>query len=394
MSIDVSKVHPASFQFQFDEFVIDVSDRQLWRRNERIDLNPRYLDALILLVREQGRLVEKTRFFEEVWRDMVVTDSALTQCIKEIRRQLGDSATNPRFVQTVPRSGYRFIAEVTRIEKRAPTATSSTTAILPRTESPRNNAYSKSDATNPWRGVLLEWGAGTAGGGAAGLFGGMLYGFGLANPDAGIGTLSTLLVLVGLNVIVGLTGGLGVSLGMAVARFVGGPMSTARIVLRIMGAAMGGLFIGALAKFLGMDAFNLLFGRAPAGITGGPEGAILGVALATGAYLGLILGNRSNRQSLWFPTLGAGLTGAIAGAVIPIAGGRLMGGSLELLAASFADSRLQFDTFSSLFGEIRFGLATQAVLGAFEGFLFGCCVVGAIVWITQLRNDRNTSWQL
>lgn len=80
-----------------------------------MELNARYLDALALLVREQGRLISKDRFLDKVWRDVPVTDEALTQCIRTIRRQLGDSAARPRFIETVPKHGYRFIAPVTRV---------------------------------------------------------------------------------------------------------------------------------------------------------------------------------------------------------------------------------------------------------------------------------------
>lgn len=105
--------------YRFADFTLDVRNRELLQQEERLDLNARYFDALILLVREHGRLVEKDRFFEEVWDDVVVSDSALTQCIKEIRRLLRDDASNPRFIQTVPRHGYRFIAEVSIAERRA-----------------------------------------------------------------------------------------------------------------------------------------------------------------------------------------------------------------------------------------------------------------------------------
>ena len=167
-----------------------------------------------------------------------------------------------------------------------------------------------------------------------------------------------------------------------------------RLILRIAGATFGGLVVGTLAKFLGVDAFNLLFGQAPAGITGGPEGAVLGAALAAGAYVGIRIGDRDGKQSPWHATLGAGVSGAVAGALIPLVGGKLMGGSLQLLAASFADSKLQFDTFHALFGEIQFGLATQSILGGFEGFLFGSCVVGAMVLMVQHWKDRPESWRL
>src|SRR5215216_8036332 len=97
-------------EFRFDRFRLDPGDRQLRRDDEPVELNARYLDALSLLVREAGRLVTKDRFLDEVWRGVPVTDEALTQCIKTLRRQLGDDAARPRFIETVPKHGYRFIA--------------------------------------------------------------------------------------------------------------------------------------------------------------------------------------------------------------------------------------------------------------------------------------------
>jgi DNA-binding winged helix-turn-helix (wHTH) protein len=384
---------PEAPRYRFDEFVLDVPDRQLWRGDTRVDLSTRYFDALVLLVRKRGQLVEKDRFFDEVWTDVVVSDSALTQCIKEIRKQLGDDASNPRYIQTVPHHGYRFIGAA------APLTTDGVGSESPqraeRSRTARGGVGPRSEAgPRIGRDSLREWGAGTLGGGIAGLLGGLLYGFGLASADAGVGTLSTLLVLVSLNVLVGLTGGFGVSFGLAgggvAARFV----PTMRVVLRVAGAALGGLFVGALAKLLGVDAFNLLFGRAPAGITGGPEGAVLGAALALGAHWGHRLGDRFGNATRWHAAAGAGAAGAIAGALIPLAGGHLMGGSLDLLAQSFAASRLQLDRFGPLFGELHFGPATEAALGGVEGLLFGCCVVGALTMMHRLKNGRSAPWRL
>src|SRR6185295_3912705 len=96
----------------FEDFVLDPGDRLLKRGGAAVELNARYLDALTLLVREQGKLVSKERFLEEVWRGTPVTAEALTHCIKTLRRQLGDDAASPRFIETVPKHGYRFIAAV------------------------------------------------------------------------------------------------------------------------------------------------------------------------------------------------------------------------------------------------------------------------------------------
>ncbi len=98
--------------YRFDDFYLDARNRQLLRKGEPVPLNSKYLDALLLLVSRRGELVEKQQIFEEVWDGVFVTDAALTQCIKDIRRQLGDDASNPRYIKTVPKHGYVFIGDV------------------------------------------------------------------------------------------------------------------------------------------------------------------------------------------------------------------------------------------------------------------------------------------
>ena len=371
----------ADLSYHFDDFRLDASNRQLWRGGDRVDLNARYFDALVLLVQEHGQLVEKDRFFGEVWDDVVVSDGALTQCIKDIRKQLGDDAGNPRYIETVPRYGYRFIGPVEAVRPEADSAVGSIVVSPPGGESalrvgaeeqPDSAATRRSERL-PLQAAALWAGAGALGGSFAGVLGGLLYGSALAYSPAasGLGTASLFLVLISLNVFVGLVGGLGVSGGMAGARWI----SRRSLGWSIAGAALGGLLVGGGTKLLGVDAFNLLFGRAPAGITGGLEGAVLGAALALGARLGGGL----DASPRWRPVVGAGAAGAVAGALIPAAGGHLMGGSLELLARSFAGSRLQLDALGRFFGEVHFGRTTQVVLGSIEGLLFGSCVVGALI---------------
>ncbi|HYP28352.1 MAG TPA: winged helix-turn-helix domain-containing protein [Blastocatellia bacterium] len=97
--------------YRFDNFYLDARNRQLWRDDQLLPLTSRYFDVLLLLVSHSGRLVEKQRIFDLVWDGVFVTDSALTQCIKDVRRQLGDDASNPRYIKTVPKHGYIFIGQ-------------------------------------------------------------------------------------------------------------------------------------------------------------------------------------------------------------------------------------------------------------------------------------------
>jgi len=340
-------------RFRFDRFLLDPANRRLIRDGAPVDLNARYLDALALLVGDAGQLVTKDRFLDEVWRGVPVTDEALTQCIKTLRRVLGDDAANPRLIETVPKHGYRFIAAVeTGTDALEPQATPAVDA----------------------RQFLLLGGAGVIGAGIAGLLVGLFYGFvGASQPlQPGMGAVSVLLVLVCLAIVAALIGGIGVSFGIAAAGFV----PERRWPWPLVGGALGGLFVGAFAKLLGIDAFNLLLGQSPGDITGAAEGALLGGAIGLGAWLGQ-RGDPS--RSVGRGIAAAGLAGAMAGMVIPALGGRMMGGSLDLLARSFPDSRLRLDQIGGAFGEAGFGPITQIVSGGLEGLVFGACVVGAML---------------
>jgi hypothetical protein len=136
--------------------------------------------------------------------------------------------------------------------------------------------------------------------------------------------------------------------------------------------------VGALGKLLGLDAFNLLLGEGPGDITGAAEGALLGGAVGLGAWVA------SRRPALLERGIMAGgAIGAAAGILIALLGGRLMGGSLDLLARQFPTSRLRLDPIGELFGETGFGSVTQIVTGAIEGALFGACIVGAMLIVRQ-----------
>lgn len=104
--------HPAP-TYQFDDFEVDLENRLLLRSGKPVPLNAKYFDVLGLLIQRQGLLTTKEYLFSKVWNDVVVTDSALSQCIKDIRRQLGDNAVQPRYIKTIPKHGFIFISPVT-----------------------------------------------------------------------------------------------------------------------------------------------------------------------------------------------------------------------------------------------------------------------------------------
>ncbi len=336
----------------FDRFVLNRENRLLLCDGVPVELSGRYLDALALLAGEPGRLVSKDRFMDEVWRGVPVTDEALTQCVKTLRRTLGDDAARPRFIETVPKHGYRFIAAVEMVPGKSHSDSGLTHPPPAPPASGRRVIY-----------FLLLGGAGVVGGGIAGLLGGLFYGFaGAAQPlQPGMGAGSIVLVLTALTVLIALIGAAGVSFGIAAAIVRSGGWQW-----HIAGGALGGLVVGGVVKLLGLDAFNLLLGTSPGNITGAIEGAALGGAVGLGVWLG---------ERVWR----AALTGLAAGLAIPALGGRLLGGSLDLLAGVFPQSRLRLDQIGALFGETGFGPISQIVTGGLEAMLFAACIAYAML---------------
>jgi eukaryotic-like serine/threonine-protein kinase len=98
--------------YLFDDVVVDRENFRVLKKGETQTLEPRAFNLLLFLVQNHGRVLEKQLLFENIWKDAFVTDNALTRAIKEIRRALGDDANAPRYIETLPKRGYRFIAEV------------------------------------------------------------------------------------------------------------------------------------------------------------------------------------------------------------------------------------------------------------------------------------------
>jgi pimeloyl-ACP methyl ester carboxylesterase/DNA-binding winged helix-turn-helix (wHTH) protein len=97
----------------FGPFRLEIADATLWQGSQSLPLTPKAFSVLQCLVQRSGRLVTKDELYNAVWPGVFVGDAALKVCILEIRRVLGDDAKAPRFIETVHRRGYRFIAPVT-----------------------------------------------------------------------------------------------------------------------------------------------------------------------------------------------------------------------------------------------------------------------------------------
>jgi DNA-binding winged helix-turn-helix (wHTH) protein/pimeloyl-ACP methyl ester carboxylesterase len=112
--------------FEFGDFRLDVRERRLLRGGQPVPLTQKALETLRVLLERSGRLVTKDELMQYVWPDTVVEENNLNQNISVIRRALGEHTTGPRFIETVPGVGYRFVASVTR---RGPSAGAPPTAV-------------------------------------------------------------------------------------------------------------------------------------------------------------------------------------------------------------------------------------------------------------------------
>lgn len=99
-------------RYEFGPFVMDCGTLELWRGDEVVPLTPKAFDTLRVLITHRDRVVEKDELMKLVWPDRFVGEDTLTQNIATLRRALGDVSDQPRYIATVPRRGYRFIAAV------------------------------------------------------------------------------------------------------------------------------------------------------------------------------------------------------------------------------------------------------------------------------------------
>jgi len=96
-------------RYRFGEFILSVRERQLFRNGRSLPLIPRYFDLLVLLVEKRQTAVSRREIFDRVWSDVVVSDGALSQAIRTLRRTLDDDSREPQFIRTVSRHGYSFV---------------------------------------------------------------------------------------------------------------------------------------------------------------------------------------------------------------------------------------------------------------------------------------------
>src|SRR6266571_6462174 len=96
-------------RYRFGAFTLSPARRTLTREGAGIPLIPRYFDLLVLLVERRHEAITRGEIFDAVWSDVVVSDGALSQAVRTLRRALGDDPREPAFIRTIARHGYRFV---------------------------------------------------------------------------------------------------------------------------------------------------------------------------------------------------------------------------------------------------------------------------------------------
>lgn len=102
--------------YEFKDFRLDPAERVLFRNDTPVYLTPKAFQLLNILVENHGHIVDKEKLISEIWVDSFVEEGNLAVNATILRKALDDSASNPTFIETVPRRGYRFIASVRRVE--------------------------------------------------------------------------------------------------------------------------------------------------------------------------------------------------------------------------------------------------------------------------------------
>jgi TolB-like protein/Tfp pilus assembly protein PilF len=123
--------------FRFGPFALDVADRSLKRDGERLLLAPKHFDLLVALLTHAGRLVERDALLGSVWPDVAVEEGNLTKGIFALRQLLEGEGV--RYIETVPKRGYRFVGGVTReppVAPSVPAAAQPVSTVPPDTPSP------------------------------------------------------------------------------------------------------------------------------------------------------------------------------------------------------------------------------------------------------------------
>ncbi len=103
----------------FDDFRVEPLNYRIFQADRALSVEPKAFQILMFLIENHDRVVEKRELLDAIWKDVVVTENALTREVGKLRKALGDDPKSPKYIETVHTRGYRFIAQA-RIEEAGP----------------------------------------------------------------------------------------------------------------------------------------------------------------------------------------------------------------------------------------------------------------------------------
>lgn len=106
--------------YEFDGFRLEATQRRLLYKGQPVPVKGKILDLLLYLLEMRGQLVVKEELMKEIWPDAIVEENNITVSMSILRKTLGEDRSRPKFIETIPRQGYRFIAEVTEVSPERP----------------------------------------------------------------------------------------------------------------------------------------------------------------------------------------------------------------------------------------------------------------------------------
>jgi TolB-like protein/Flp pilus assembly protein TadD len=106
--------------YEFNGFRLEATQRRLLFQGQPVPLKGKILDLLLFLVEMRGQLVVKEALMKKIWPDAIVEENNITVSMSILRKTLGEDRSRPKFIETIPRQGYRFIAEVTEVSPQRP----------------------------------------------------------------------------------------------------------------------------------------------------------------------------------------------------------------------------------------------------------------------------------
>ena len=117
---------------RFGTFEVDLASRELRKHGVRISLEGKPFEILITLLENPGQVISRKTLRQKLWPDSYVRyEQSLNTAVNKLRGALGDSPSNPRFLETMPRLGYRFIAPVEKVNKQRDSNRKNMLAVLP-----------------------------------------------------------------------------------------------------------------------------------------------------------------------------------------------------------------------------------------------------------------------